>query len=482
MQYITGTSRSQITLMPNCLDDYISEDNVVRVIDVFVDQLDMVEHGFTKAELKECGRPPYDPAMLLKLYIYGYMNRTRSSRRLQALAQVNVEVMWLLGEVVPDDRCIADFRKDNNEAIKKVFREFSLMCSRLGLYSGRDTSVDGTKIRANANRSSVHTSKGTEALIRKVNEKIERYMKMLDETDAGEADEPQISPSTVKSILKNLTEKKEKLLDWQKQIEDKNGETVSTVDPDARIMKTNGDGRALDACYNVQAIADNENGMVIEFEVTKDSGDSGNLYTMTECAKEILGVEEINVSADKGYFNSDDIAKCEQNRTVTYVPPVKASEHAPDHKYDRGNFSYDAENDCYTCPDGENLFYNPAKQAKESRLYENPKACKNCPNRAKCTTASKRRIYRLKNQDALERNNARMETEMGKEKYQERSQTIEHIFGTIKAVWGYRQFLCRKQERTTAEQSLAFLAYNLRRAYNIFAQNGRNLAKEIATR
>ena len=198
--------------------------------------------------------------------------------------------------------------------------------------------------------------------------------------------------------------------------------------------------------------------------------------------KKILGVEEINVSAYKGYFDSEDIAKCEQNGAVTYVPPVKASEHAPDRKYDRENFSYDTENDYYTCPDGEKFIYNPAKQAKESRLYENPKACKNCLYRAKCTTAIKRRIYRLKNQGALERNNERMETEMGKEKYCQRSQTIEHIFGTIKAVWGYRQFLCRVQERTTAEQSFAFLAYNLRRASNIFAQNGRNLAKEIVMR
>jgi transposase len=480
MQYITGENRDQITLLPECLDDYVGENNVVRAIDAFVDRLDLAGLGFAKAELAACGRPPYDPAMLLKLYIYGYLNRTRSSRRLESLARVNVEVMWLLDKVAPDDRCIADFRKENGKAIKQTFREFSLLCARLGLYGGKDTSVDGTKTRANANRRSVHTAKGTDAMIAKVNEKIERYMKLLDETDVNEADEPAISQETVKSILKHLTEKKEKLLGWQKEIEDNNGETVSTVDPDARIMKTNGDGRALDACYNVQTIADNEHGMVIEFEVTKDSGDSGNLFGMTQCAKAILGSEEIAVSADKGYYDSADIAKCEKNGTVTYVPPVKTSEHAPDPNYDREDFVYDAEKDCYTCPGGETLFYNPAKQAKESRLYENPKVCKSCPNRAKCTTAPKRRIYRIKNQDALERNNARMKTPVGKEKYRRRSQTIEHIFGTVKAVWGYRQFLCRTQERTTAEQSLAFLAYNLRRAFNIFAQSNRNLAKEIA--
>ena len=480
MKYITGENREQITLLPECLDDYIGEDNVVRAIDALVERLDLIGLGFTKAELAVCGRPPYDPAMLLKLYIYGYLNRTRSSRRLESLARVNVEVMWLLGKVVPDDRCIAEFRKENAKAIKRVFREFSVMCARLGLYGGKDTSVDGTKPRANANRRSVHTAKGTQAMIAKVDEKIERYMKLLDETDAQEVTEPQISQETVKSILQHLAEKKEKLLGWQKEIEDNNGETVSTVDPDARIMKTNGDGRELDACYNVQTIADNEHGMVIDFEVTKDSGDSGKLFAMTQSAKGILGAEELTASADKGYYDSEDIAKCEKNGIVTYVPPVKTSEHAPDPKYDREKFSYDAENDCYICPDGETLFFNPAKQAKESRLYENPKGCKNCPNRAKCTIAQKRRIYRLKNQVALERNNARMQTPAGKENYRRRSQTIEHIFGTVKAVWGYRQFLCRTQERTTAEQSLAFLAYDLRRAFNIFARGGGNLAKEMA--
>jgi hypothetical protein len=305
-------------------------------------------------------------------------------------------------------------------------------------------------------------------------------MKLLDETDEAERSEPQISRSTVKAILQHLSEKKDKLLDRQKQIEENNGETVSTVDPDARIMKTNGEGRTLDACYNLQTVADNEHGIIVDFEVTKVSGDSGNLFARTEVAKEIIGVEKINVSADKGYYDSEDIAQCEQNHTTVYVPPVKASEHAPDRNYDREHFTYDAENDCYVCPEGETLFHNPAKQADEKRLYENPKACKNCPNRAKCTTASKRRIYRLKHQEALERNNARMKTEAGKEKYRERSQTIEHIFGTIKAVWGYRQYLCRTQERATAEQSLAFLAYNLRRTANIFAKSGVNLAKAMA--
>jgi transposase len=465
--------------MPDCLDDYIDENNAARVIDAFVDRLDLVELGFANAELNACGRPPYDPAVLLKLYIYGYMNRTRSSRRLENLARVNVEVMWLLGKVVPDDRCIAAFRKNNSEALKKVFRELSLMCRSFGLYGGTNASVDGTKIRANANRHSVHTKKGTEALIEKVNKKIDEYMKSLDETDEAEVSDPQISKSTVKSILECLAERKENLLDWQKQIEENNGETISTVDPDARIMCTNGDGRTFDACYNVQAAADNKHGIVVDFEVTTDENDLGKLCDISEAAKDILGAESLEVSADKGYYSSNEIGECEKKGITTYVPPVKVSEHAPDRKYDRDKFVYDAENDCYTCPDGGKLFYNRAKQKNGSRLYVNPKACKNCPNKKKCTTANKRRIYRLKYQDALERNNARMKTAEGQAKYRKRSQTIEHVFGTIKAVWGYRQFLCRTKELTTAEQSLAFLAYNLRRTINIFVENRKSLVNEI---
>ena len=480
MKYIAGADRNQIMLMPDCLDDYIDENHIARVIEAFVNRLDFVELGFAHAQLNPCGRPPYDPAMLLKLYIYGYLNHIRSSRRLEALARTNVEVMWLLEKVVPDDRCIADFRKTNSTAIKKVFREFSLICSQLGMYGGKEASVDSTKIRANANRHSVYTRQGTEALIIKVNEKIERYMKLLDESDAKEADKPQISKEAVRDILKHLTEKKERLQNLEKKIEQNNGQAIGLVDPDARIMRTNGEGRVLDACYNVQAIADNEHGLVTLFEVTTDANDSGKLSEITETAKEILGVESLEVSADKGYYDSVDIASCEQNRTTTYIPPIEASEHAPDRNYDRRNFDYDAGKDCYTCPEGRQLSYNPAKQAKESRLYENPKACKSCANREKCTKANKRRIYRLKNQDVLDRNNARMKTEEGKEKYQKRSQTIEHIFGTIKAVWGYRQFLCRTQERTSAEQSFAFLAYNLRRMVNIFAKSGRNLIKELS--
>jgi len=485
MQYITGENRNQIALMPMCLDDYIGVDSIVRVIDAFVDKLDLIALGFKNAELNECGRPPYSPSMMLKLYIYGYMNRVRSSRRLQAEAGRNVEVMWLTGKIVPDDRAIAYFRHNNAAALKKVFRAFSIWCKEAGLYGGKSVAVDGTKIRANANRKTIHSAKLTETKLAEVDEKIDKYLKLLDETDTAEIDETKVSPEVVVSILKHLNDKKDKLLGWKKQIDENGGKEISTVDPDAHIMHTNGDGRSLDACYNVQTVADSQNKLILDFDVTTCPDDKGALPKMTESAKEILEVETIDVSADKGYYDGGDVVECEQNGVTTYIP--KAAEPSklanPDYRPDK--FRYNPESDTYKCPDGQILSFHREKKRPDSevrdRVYLNREACKNCPNRDSCFTNIKgyRQIFRSTNQDALDRNNARMKTEAGRAKYRQRSSTIEHPFGTTKAVWGFRQYLCRGQLMTTAEQSLTFLAYNLRRVINIFAKNDENLMEAM---
>jgi transposase len=480
MSYTTGENREQLTLMPLCLDDYIGEGSVCRVIDAYVNSLNLAALGFKYAETKATGRPPFDPADMLKLYIYGYMNRVRSSRRLEAETQRNVEVMWLLGKLTPDDKTICNFRKDNPEALKKTFREFSLWCAKQGLCDKELVAVDGTKIRANANRHSIHTAKGTEKMLSEVNEKIEKYLKLLDETDANERDETKPSAETVRSILAHLSEKKAELTSRKAEIEANGGKEISTVDPDAHLMHTNGDGRPLDACYNVQTVAESKNGLVLDFDVTTCPDDKGALPKMTESAKEIMGIETLEVSADKGYYDGGDISECEQNGVVTYIPKTADYAHAPDSRYDRKNFKYDTEKDCYICPEDQTLICNKIRP-DGSKNYQNKKVCKNCPQRAKCTVnKSGRTICRNANQAVLDRNNSRMSIETGREKYKTRSRTIEHIFGTIKAVWGYRQFLCRTQERTTAETSFAFLAYNLRRVINIFAQNGGNLLQAMA--
>jgi transposase len=485
MQYITGEDREQMTIMPMCLDDYIGADSVVRVIDAFVDRLDLNDLEFKNAELNDCGRPPYNPSMMLKLYIYGYMNRVRSSRRLQAEAGRNVEVMWLTGKIVPDDRAIAYFRKNNAAALKKVFRAFSLWCKEAGLYGGKSVAVDGTKMRANANRNSIHSAKLTDTKLTEVDEKIDKYMKLLDKTDTEEAGESAISPETVKSILKHLNEKKDKLLDWKKQIEENDGKEISTVDPDAHIMYTNGDGRTFDSCYNVQAVADTKNKLIMDFDVTTCPDDKGALPKMTASAKEITGAETLEVSADKGYYDGGDIAECEKNWVTTFIPKAAEPTKSIDPGYAPGNFKYSPETDTYRCPNDQILAFHREKKRPNTeiidRVYLNKDACKSCSDCKKCFKNIKgyRQIFRSSNQDALDRNNGRMKTDEGKDKYRQRSCTIEHPFGTTKAVWGFKQYLCRGQVMTTAEQSLTFLAYNLRRVVNIFEKNDENLVESM---
>ena len=467
-----------------CLDDYIEADSICRVIAAYVGSLDMADMGFKYAETKDTGRPPHDPASMLMLYLYGYLNRIRSSRRLEAETKRNVEVMWLMEKLTPDDKTICNFRKDNAASLKKVFREYSLWCSRQGLYGKELVAVDGSKIRANTSRKNIHTQKGTEKKLSEVEKKISEYMNELEKNDASEADDAKLSPEAIREILQRLNEKKDTLQDWLKQIEANDGKEISTVDPDAHIMHTGGDGRNLDACYNVQSVVDEKHKLIVDFDVSTCPDDKGALPKMTESAKAIMGVGEISVAADKGYYDGEDIEQCKQNRTTCYIPKIKDTVHSPDRRYDRSNFRYDTEADCYVCPEGQRIHFkrlNKRGDGVVNRLYENPKACKNCANRELCTVNKLgRKLYREPHQDALDIVNARMLTDGAREIFRERKKLVEHPFGTTKAVWGYRQFLCRGQEKTTAETSLTFLAYNLRRVFNIFKEKGINMLEIMA--
>ena len=488
MSYKQGANREQLTLTPLCLDDYIEEGSICRVIEVFVNSLEMSSLGFKYSATKPTGRKPYNPGTMLKLYIYGYLNRVRSSRRLEAEAKRNIEVMWLLENLTPDDRTICNFRKDNAKALKKVFREFSLWCNSQGLYGKELAAVDGSKFRANTSRKNIHTQKGMEKKIVEVDKKIEKYMKELDENDANQVDETKLSPEKIKEILKNLNDKKTGYETWLNQIETNGGEEISTVDPDAHLMHTNGDGRSFDACYNVQTIVDEKYKLIVEFDVSTSPDDSKSLSKMTESAKEIMEVSELQVTADKGYYNGEDIEICEKNGTTCYIPKMQSGRPAPNPNYGREYFRYDKKEDCYICPKGEKLpFMRMNKRSggyKDidgndiiDRLYKNKSACRKCPNREKCTkNKTGRRIYRSPYQDSLDTVDIRMKSDDAGQIIRERKKIVEHPFGTIKYVWGFRQYLCRGQEMVSAEQSLAFLAFNFRRVFNIYKSNGENLA------
>jgi transposase len=480
MPYVCGENRDQYSLIPMCLDDYIEDDSICRVISAYVHSLDMSALGFKYAETKDTGRPPFDPASMLMLYLYGYLNRIRSSRRLNAETKRNVEVMWLLEKLTPDDKTICNFRKDNAVALKKVFREFSLWCNRLGLYGKKLVAVDGSKIRANSSRKNIHTEKGTKKALASVEEKINKYMSELERNDAEEANEERLSSETIREVLQHLNEKKDTLQDWLKKIEANDGREISTVDPDAHIMCQGGDGRTLDACYNVQSVVDAKHKLIVDFDVSTCPDDSGALTKMTESAKEIMGVERISATADKGYYNGEDIEICEKNGTTCYVPAVECYYKAPDSNYDKKHFKYNSEKDCYICPEGEELSFRHFN--KKHKVYSNRKVCQSCPHREKCTPNERlgRSIVRNPNQDILDIVNSRMLTDEARSVSRERKKIVEHPFGTTKHVWGFRQFLCRGQEKTTAEQSLTFLAYNFRRVYNVFKQDEKSMLEVMA--
>jgi len=486
MAYVQGENRTQLTLTPMCLDDYIGKNNICRVILAYVSSLDMSEMGFKYAKPQDNGRPPYNPTAMLMLYLYGYLNRIRSSRRLELETQRNVEVMWLMENLTPDDKTICNFRKDNAKALKKVFSQFSHWCDEHDLYGKELVAVDGSKFRANASRKSIHTQKGTETKLAEVEKKINEYMNELEKNDKSEVEETELDSVRIGEILKHLSAKKETLREWLKRIEENNGEEISTVDPDAHLMHTNGDGRPLDACYNVQTVVDSKHKLIVDFDVTTCPDDTGALTVMTESAKEIMGADKISVTADKGYYNGEDIRNCEEDAAICYIPKTADYAHAPDKNYDKSNFKYEAETDCYVCPEGQRLpfrQFNTRGEGKEpDRVYYDTKVCRNCPNKEKCTINKRggRKIYRNSHQDALDVMNARMNTAAGREVFRERKKIVEHPFGTTKAVWGFKQFLCRGKDKTTGEASLVFLAYNFRRVFNIFTATDKDIIKAMA--
>jgi len=470
MSYKTGVDKFQ-TMLPDCLDNYVSEDHLCRVIDAFVEQLDMAELNFKYARHADTGCRPYNPKMMLKLYIYGFMNRVRSSRRLEAETQRNIEVMWLMDKLTPDDKTICNFRRDNAKSIKAVFRLFSKLCNDWGLYGKEVVAVDGTKIRANNSRKNNHNLTTVKRNLAWLEKRITEYMTALEENDKAEKNEIKPSTEGIKEMLEKLNTKKDKYDSLLSQIEANNGAEVSTVDEDARLMKQSGSA-GLDVCYNVQSVVDSKNGLIVDIDVTNSSDDRGELFSMTEKAKEIMEADEITALADRGYYESADIVKCEGNGTKCLVSKPGTANRTNAEKYFRDKFIYNHQTDTYICPEDIVLKYMRDQELKgiKYRVYANYGACRVCPNKDKCTKAKNgRQILRSQYQDTMDIVDNR--TKENKKLYKTRQQIVEAPFGTIKRIWGYSNFLCKGTEKITGEACLAFLAYNLRRVINIMGTN-----------
>jgi len=375
LNYIQGQDRNQLVLFPDLIDSCISEDNPVRAIDAFVDGLNMSELGFKRAIPARNGRPGYDPRDLLKLYLYGYMNRIRSSRKLETETNRNIELMWLLKGLTPDFKTIADFRKDNKKAIKNVFKEFTLLCKSWDLLSKELIAVDGSKFKAwNGKKKNFNTRK-LKRKLQEINKKIDEYLKLLDESDDdNDNNKPgNINPNKIKNKVKKLNEKKEQYEKYQKIIKENETTQISLTDPEARSMVNN---QKIEVCYNVQSVVEEKNKLIIDYKVTNRTKDHDLLSVMSKRAQEILNVENLEVLADKGYHKGVDIKKCIDNNINPYVPKPesKSKYYSPD------DFEYDAEKDCFICPDGAILTLSNhfKRNGKNYKRYNNEEACQDC--------------------------------------------------------------------------------------------------------
>jgi len=460
--FIEGESRSQSTLFPESLDEYIADDNAVRVVDVFIDELDLGELGF-KAEPEAVGRPAYHPATLLKLYVYGYLNKVTSTRQLEQEANRNVELMWLTKRLAPDFKTIADFRKNNGKAIRKVCAEFVLLCKQLKLFSESMVAIDGSKFKAVNSRDRNYTSAKVKRRLADVERSINGYLNKLDKADLGVSGEGDARVKDLQGKIASLKEEMQRLKKRQEQVEQAPDKQVSDTDPDSRSMKSRGSGIVG---YNVQAAVEPANHLIVHHEVTNEGSDRNQLAKIAKQAKKAMGKKTLDVVADRGYFNSKEIAKCESKKIKPAVPKPQTSNSKAAGRYGKEDFVYLADTDTYRCPAGEELRYRfTSKENKLKLKVYWSDACGNCPQKAQCTTGKERRIKRWKKEEILERMQERLDE--SPELMRIRRQTVEHPFGTLKAWMGHTHFLMKTQKHVQTELSLHVLSYNMKRVMNI---------------
>ncbi len=461
--FIQGTDRHQATLFPERLDEYIAEDNAVRVIDVFVDELDLSGLGF-KTHSENTGRPAYHPRTLLKLYVYGYLNRIQSSRRLEREAHRNVELMWLTGRLAPDFKTIADFRKNNGAAIRLVCREFILLCKKLNLFADAFVAIDGSKFKAVNNRDKNFTAAKMQRRLQQIDESIARYLSQIESADRQEA---AVAHDKVQRLEEKITALKTEMARLKKlevQMHQAPDHQISLTDPDARSMKTRGNGIVG---YNVQTAVDAEHHLIVAHEVTNAGSDRHQLYHMAQHAKEAIGAETLKVVADRGYFTSEEILACDQDKITTYLPKSQTSGSTKKGLFSKRDFMYKAEDDEYECPAGERLIRRFETQEKGLTLHKYWSShCPNCSMKSQCTTSPYRRVTRWEHEAVLEAAEARLDREP--ERMRMRRQTVEHPFGTLKAWMGYTHFQTKTLKQVRTEMSLHVLAYNFKRVLAIF--------------
>ena len=466
MDFIRGVSRAQGVLFPERLEDYISEDNPVRFIDAFVEGLDLEELGFNRTTPAWTGRRPYSPQDFLKLYIYGYLNKVRSSRKLEQETVRNVEVMWLLCKLSPDYKTIADFRKDNRAAFQGVFRSFTLLCGQLDLFGGNLIAVDGSKFKAVNSPNRHFTKDQLKKRVQDLDKKIDQYLQDLDDTDAKEASTSSKDKTSPQDKIKKMKEQQTAYTHLLSDLEESGENQVSLTDADSRSMPKSPKAKVG---YNVQTAVDDKHHLIVEQDVTNEANDKAQLSKISIKAKETMAVEELTVVADRGYYNSPEIKVCEENDITPYVPKPDTSSAKSRGLYSKDQFIYAPDQDHYICPAGQVLAYTnqapyPRKTSKPiiKKNYKSA-ACKTCTLRSVCTTNKKgREITRWEHEHILEHMAQRLKDHP--EMMKKRGALVEHPFGTIKFWNDQYHFLLKGLEKVKAEFSLMTLAYNIKRA------------------
>jgi transposase len=462
-RFIEGEERNQISMLPECLDDYVDRDNPVRVVEAFVDQLDLRQMEFEGIEPLATGRPSYHPSVLLKIYIYGYLNRIQSSRRLEREARRNVELMWLTARLMPDFKTIANFRKDNGPAIRNVCRQFIVLCRQLNLFSEAIVAIDGSKFKAVNNRDKNFTSAKMQRRMARIEESVERYLAAMDTADRAEPEVAQLKKGRLQDKIAALKEQMQQLKALEAQMLASPDQQLSLTDPDARSMKSR-DGGIVG--YNVQAAVDAQHHLIVAHEVITEGVDRDQLAPMAEQAREATGIKDLTVVADRGYFKGDQVLKCDQAGITSIVPKTLTSNSLADGRFDKQDFIYIASDDEYRCPAGQRAIkrFTTIEAGMTLDVYWSS-ACPQCPIKARCTNSAYRRIRRWKHEAVLEAMQGRLDRQP--QMMRVRRQTVEHPFGTIKHWMGWTHFLTKTLARVRTEMSLHVLAYNLKRVMSI---------------
>ena len=469
-RFVEGRDRRQVTLLPDCLDDYVGEDNPVRAVEAFIEELDLAGLGFAGVVPEATGRPSYHPATLLKIYLYGYLNRIASSRRLERETQRNLELMWLTGRLMPDFKTIADFRRDNGPAIQATCRHFVLLCRQLNLFSEAVVAIDGSKFKAVNNRDKNYTPAKLRSRLEQIEANIARYLSAMDAADRQEGEVAQAKSARLKEKIAMLRTQVQQFRAMEEAVRAAPDQQVSLTDPDARSMATSGKGTGI-VGYNVQAAVDARHHLIITHEVTNVGSDRAQLSKMAQQARDAGGFEALTVIADRGYFKNEEILACDQAGMTPLVPKPLTSGAKAEGRFGKQDFVYIPQDNVYRCPAGERLTwrFDSVENGLTLRTYW-ASTCSTCPIKPQCTTGQERRIKRWEHEAVIDAMQERLDRTPDAMRI--RRQTVEHPFGTLKAWMGATHFLTRGLNRVSTEMSLQVLAYNLKRVISILGVPG----------